>query len=169
MLYVYDYGDNWRHDVVLEKVLPAAGMVHPVCLAGERHSPPEDVGGVSGYEEFLEVIFEPGHEEYEHYVRWAEGPSPLNRSVGRFQPEEFSIMAVNDALSRSDGQALRNGRIGRRHHGMDSNMGLQFPPGQRPAWLNERGAFLPEKLPLTRRWRGPSAATSANAVRRCAF
>ena len=100
MLYVYDYGDNWRHDVVLEKILPAAGMVHPVCLAGERHSPPEDVGGVSGYEEFLEVIFEPGHEEYEHYVRWAEGPSPLNRSVGRFQPEEFNIMAVNDALSR---------------------------------------------------------------------
>ena len=100
MLYVYDFGDKWRHSVALEKILPASGRVSPVCLAGERHCPPEDVGGVSGYEEFLEVIFEPGHEEHEHYVRWAGGPSPLNRSVGRFQPEEFNLMAVNDALAR---------------------------------------------------------------------
>ncbi|HUK19084.1 MAG TPA: plasmid pRiA4b ORF-3 family protein [Bryobacteraceae bacterium] len=100
ILYVYDFGDNWRHNVELEKILPVSGVVRPVCIAGERHCPPEDVGGVPGYEEFLEVIFEPGHEEYEHYVRWAGGPSPLNRSVGRFQPEEFNLMAVNDALSR---------------------------------------------------------------------
>ncbi|HVM75399.1 MAG TPA: plasmid pRiA4b ORF-3 family protein [Candidatus Saccharimonadales bacterium] len=100
MLYVYDFGDNWRHDVTLEKILPALGVVRPVCIAGERHCPPEDVGGVAGYEEFLEVIFEPGHEEHEHYVRWAGGPSPTNRSVGRFQPEEFNQMVVNGALSR---------------------------------------------------------------------
>jgi len=100
MLYVYDYGDNWRHSVELEKILPASEVVRPVCVGGERHCPPEDVGGVPGYAEFLEVVFEPGHEEYEHYVRWAGGPSPLNRSVGRFQPEEFNITAVNDALSR---------------------------------------------------------------------
>ena len=100
MLYVYDFGDNWRHNVELEKILPASEVVRPICLAGERHCPPEDVGGVSGYEEFLEVIFEPGHEEYEHYIRWAGGPSPLNRSLGRFQPEEFNVMAANDALSR---------------------------------------------------------------------
>ena len=100
MLYVYDFGDKWRHDVTLEKILPALGMVRPVCIAGERHCPPEDVGGVAGYEEFLEVIFEPGHEEHEHYVRWAGGPSPTNRSVGRFQPEEFNLMVVNGALSR---------------------------------------------------------------------
>jgi hypothetical protein len=67
---------------------------------------------VPGYAEFLEVVFEPGHEEYEHYVRWAGGPSPLNRSVGRFQPEEFNKMAVNDALSRMrwPGVSKRNDR-----------------------------------------------------------
>jgi hypothetical protein len=69
----------------------------PVCLAGERNCPLEDVGGVAGYAEFLEVIFERGYEEHEHYVCWARGPSLLNRSVGRFQPEEFDVMAVNDA------------------------------------------------------------------------
>jgi hypothetical protein len=101
LVYVYDFGDNWRHDIVLEKILPAGTTaIRPVCVAGERHCPPEDVGGTSGYEEFLEVIFEPSHADYEHYVRWAGGPSALNRSAGRFQPEQFELAAVNDALSR---------------------------------------------------------------------
>lgn len=102
LLYVYDFGDNWRHSVVLEKILPAsATMVRPVCLAGERRCPPEDVGGVPGYGEFLEVVFDPSHEEFDHYVQWAEGPSPVNPSAGRFQPEEFDLGAVNAALSRT--------------------------------------------------------------------
>jgi hypothetical protein len=69
MVYVYDFGDNWRHEVVLEKIAPsdAAASPKPVCLAGERRCPPEDVGGPSGYQEFLEVIFEPGHEEFTHF------------------------------------------------------------------------------------------------------
>jgi hypothetical protein len=101
VVYVYDFGDNWRHTVVLEKILPvSATTVRPVCLAGERHCPPEDVGGTPGYEEFLQVVFEPTHEEYEHYVRWAKGPSPVNLSVGRFEPEEFDVRAVNACLSR---------------------------------------------------------------------
>jgi len=101
VLYVYDLGDDWRHEVVLEKILPAPGTtVRPVCLSGERHCPPEDVGGTAGYEEFLEVIFDPRHEEYAHNVRWAGGPSALTQSVERFQPEEFDAKAVNATLSR---------------------------------------------------------------------
>lgn len=101
VLYVYDFGDNWRHTVVLEKILLiSATTLRPICLAGERHCPPEDVGGTPGYEEFLQVVFEPTHEEYEHYVQWAEGPSPVNLSGGRFQPEEFDVRAVNGRLSR---------------------------------------------------------------------
>ena len=45
MLYVYDYGDDWRHSMELDKVLPASDAVRPVCLAGERRCPPEDVVG----------------------------------------------------------------------------------------------------------------------------
>jgi hypothetical protein len=60
LVYVYDFGDDWRHDLVLEKILPAeTGTVRPVCLAGERHCPPENVGGAPGYAEFLEAIFDP--------------------------------------------------------------------------------------------------------------
>jgi hypothetical protein len=101
VLYVYDLGDDWRHEVVLEKILPASDTtVRPVWLSGERRCPPEDVGDTPGYEEFLEVIFDSHHEEYAHNVRWAGGPSALIQSVERFQPEEFDANAVNATLSR---------------------------------------------------------------------
>jgi hypothetical protein len=91
MVYVYDFGDNWRHEVVLERVVPSETPTKPLCLAGERRRPPEDVGGPSGYQEFLEVIFEPGHEEFDHYREWAGNP---------VHAEEFDLKAVNDILSR---------------------------------------------------------------------
>jgi hypothetical protein len=72
MIYEYDFGDAWRHGVVVERIFSSEGAAdRPVCLGGERRCPPEDVGGVSGYEQFLEVIVDPTHEEYEHFVGWA--------------------------------------------------------------------------------------------------
>jgi hypothetical protein len=92
LLYLYDFGDGWRHDVVVEQILPGDDAPNrPVCVAGERHCPPEDVGGISGYEEFLEVIFDPTHEEHQNMVTWA---------GGRFQPEGFDLSDVNAMLSR---------------------------------------------------------------------
>jgi len=92
VVYVYDLGDDWRHEVLLEKILPPDATANrPVCIGGERHCPPEDVGGVSGYQEFLEVIFEPNNEDFNHLVGWAGGP---------FQAEEFDLNAVNEILSR---------------------------------------------------------------------
>jgi len=62
----------------------------PICLAGERRCPPEDVGGVYGYQEFLEVIFDPKHEQYEQFVRWA----------GGHFVDEFDVKSVNETLQR---------------------------------------------------------------------
>ena len=92
MVYQYDLGDNWEHDVVLEEILVASESATklPICLEGARHSPPEDVGGVSGYEGFLEVIFDPSHEDYQQMLEWA---------GGRFQPEEFDLQGVNAILA----------------------------------------------------------------------
>jgi Plasmid pRiA4b ORF-3-like protein len=90
--YTYDFGDDWVHEVVLEKILPAdTDAKRPVCVAGERRCPPEDVGGPHGYQEFLEVIFTPGHEEFEHYRQWA---------GNAVHAEEFDVAAVNKTLSR---------------------------------------------------------------------
>ena len=91
MIYLYDFGDNWRHDVVLEKIMSSETSTGPICLAGERRCPPEDVGGPHGYHEFLEVIFQPVHDEFEHYRQWA---------GNAVHAEEFDAAAVNDALSR---------------------------------------------------------------------
>ena len=88
--YTYDFGDNWRHDVVVEKVSPAEdGVRYPRCLAGERAAPPEDIGGEPGYEEFVEAMADPAHQDHEHYRQW----------IGRdWDPEFFQVASVNEAL-----------------------------------------------------------------------
>ena len=70
-LYVYDFGDDWEHDVALEKVLPREKNVkYPICLAGKRACPPEDCGGVWGYMNLLEILSDPNHEDYEDTLEW---------------------------------------------------------------------------------------------------
>jgi hypothetical protein len=70
-IYTYDFGDNWEHNILLEKILPREKNVsYPRCIKGKRACPPEDCGGVWGYEELLEVISNPGHEEYEEMMEW---------------------------------------------------------------------------------------------------
>ena len=89
--YVYDFGDDWEHKVKVEKILPPApGMHLPHCVAGANACPPEDVGGVPGYFEFLEAIRDPKHSEHESMTKW----------IGRsFDPTEFDIDAVNAIFS----------------------------------------------------------------------
>jgi len=68
---IYDFGDNWRHDLLLEAILlPESSKQYPRCIAGERRTPPEDVGGTPGYDEYLEEIADPEHEEHENVLRW---------------------------------------------------------------------------------------------------
>ena len=53
--YVYDYGDYWEHELLLESILmPDPGAIYPLCIAGQRRCPPEDVGGIAGYADYLE-------------------------------------------------------------------------------------------------------------------
>ncbi|MDX1251210.1 MAG: plasmid pRiA4b ORF-3 family protein [Gammaproteobacteria bacterium] len=89
-IYEYDFGDGWEHDIKVEKILNAEPGVHyPVCLAGKRACPPEDCGGVPGYEYLLEILSDPQHEEYEERREWL---------GGEFDPEAFDIDGVNRGL-----------------------------------------------------------------------
>jgi hypothetical protein len=89
--YTYDFGDNWQHEVLIEKVLPPEeGRKYPVCIDGRRACPPEDVGGPWGYLEFAEAIGDPEHERHDEFIEWR----------GEFDPESFSVEAVNEALRR---------------------------------------------------------------------
>lgn len=78
--YVYDFGDSWEHTIQLEKIIPRENITYPVCIDGKRACPPEDCGGIWGYEEFLEIINDPNHEEYEDMMDWI---------GGEFDPEHF--------------------------------------------------------------------------------
>lgn len=90
-LYEYDFGDGWEHEVLFEGCLKAdKGGRYPVCVEGERNCPPEDVGGVWGYAEFLEAIANPKHEEHERMLEWA----------GDFDPEEFDANETTKTMRR---------------------------------------------------------------------
>lgn len=90
--YIYDYGDNWEHEIVVEKILNREiGEQYPKCIDGERHCPPEDAGGASGYENILEIIKDPDNPEYEDTIEW----------LGEdFDPEFLSIEDVNRILKK---------------------------------------------------------------------
>jgi len=69
--YVYDFGDYWEHMLLLEKILlKEPGRTYPRCIAGKRNSPPDDVGSIPGYEEFVEIMNNPDHEEHDEMVEW---------------------------------------------------------------------------------------------------
>ena len=73
--YLYDFGDDWQHEVELEAVLERVPKKkYPVCVDGARACPPEDCGGVPGYENFLRIIADPTDEEYESTRRWVGRP-----------------------------------------------------------------------------------------------
>jgi hypothetical protein len=91
--YVYDFGDEWVHTVVLEKQVAVEPTPKVASLiAGARARPPEDVGGTSGYQDFLEALLNPAHEEHRAIRRWA---------GGHFDPEWFDFELINDDVSRA--------------------------------------------------------------------
>ena len=88
--YDYDFGDEWRHIIDIEKTLPVEeGVRYPRCVNGERACPPEDCGGPYGYPYFLDKIQDPKHDEHEEALEW----------VGdEFDPEKFDLEEVNKDL-----------------------------------------------------------------------
>jgi hypothetical protein len=69
--YHYDFGDNWIHDVLFEgSPPPTQNVTYPQCLEGERACPPEDVGGIDGYADYLEALADPNHEEHRPMLDW---------------------------------------------------------------------------------------------------
>jgi hypothetical protein len=92
--YTYDFGDDWEHDVQLEKILPsAADMAYPVCTAGKGACPPEDCGGAWGYANLKDTLADPDDEEHQDMREWLS-----LESAEDFDPAEFSIEEVNGRL-----------------------------------------------------------------------
>ena len=94
-LYRYDLGDNWQHLVIVETVqenLDHDSHGGAWVIDGARACPPEDVGGVSGYHQFLETVLADSHsDEALRLLQWA---------GGWFDPEQFDRRAANAAIQR---------------------------------------------------------------------
>jgi hypothetical protein len=85
--YRYDFGDDWLHEVTVEGAVPLpAGFLLPLCLGGARAGPPEDCGGVFGYDELVSVLVRPKSARAREIQQW----------LGRvFDPEEVDLGAIN--------------------------------------------------------------------------
>jgi len=92
LVYRYDFGDDWQHDIVVENILPADPTIRsPRCLDGRRAAPPEDCGGPPGYAELLDALADPTGEDHAERLEWlGDG----------FDPEAFDLAATNRALAR---------------------------------------------------------------------
>jgi hypothetical protein len=95
MRYTYDFGDDWEHDIVLEKVLPPDPVPGLSCLAGKGACPPEDCGGAWGYDSLKDVLADPDHEEHADLLDWL----GLD-SAEEFDPAQFRLDEVNARLSQ---------------------------------------------------------------------
>jgi hypothetical protein len=72
--YEYDFGDSWEHEVVLEGILlKGTKTKYPKCTGGARACPPEDCGGVHGYQEMLKIVRNRSHEEHKSTMEWLGG------------------------------------------------------------------------------------------------
>lgn len=96
MQYIYDFGDDWIHNVSVHRIDDAAPSHRPhsrsapvACLAGKRCAPPEDCGGPPGYRELLDAIGNAAHPRHAELLEWV---------GGAFDPEAFSLRDVNSAL-----------------------------------------------------------------------
>lgn len=89
--YEYDFGDGWEHEILFEGCLRAEQQTrYPLCVEGERACPPEDVGGIYGYQEFLEALADPKHEEHESFMKWC----------GPFDAEKFDAKSVTRRMQK---------------------------------------------------------------------
>ncbi len=69
--YLYDFGDSWKHTIKIgRKRKPVEGELYPQLIGVTGRCPPEDVGGAHGYDNFLDIVADPDHEEYEETIEW---------------------------------------------------------------------------------------------------
>lgn len=109
LAYTYDFGDNWQHSVTIEGVASADPTLdYPRFVDGSHRAPPEDVGGVPGFQEFLEAMTKPHHSITDEWSLGMAGCSiqmilgcprstrgwPNSRDVGRSASQDLSKAKV---------------------------------------------------------------------------
>ena len=95
MVYIYDFGDNWKHTIELTHITDLK-TVHPICLGGKGQAPIDDCGGIWGYYNMVEAINDNKHPEHEQFMEWLE----LEKGE-TWDLHTFDLKEVNDFLTKS--------------------------------------------------------------------
>jgi hypothetical protein len=99
--YTYDFGDSWDHIIEIEDVFDAEpNLSYPRFIDGERRAPPEDVGGIPGFFDFLDVMEKGKGPRYREVVEWYGKP---------FDPNEFDLLPIRLRL----GTIIKRRRAGK--------------------------------------------------------
>jgi hypothetical protein len=107
--YIYDFGDDWRHTIVVEEVVAANPMAdYPRFVDGARRAPPEDVGGPPGFEEFLMVVADPAHPEHGNVTTWYGQPFEAHDISSTIINQRLGKLARRRALGKAAVQKSRN-------------------------------------------------------------
>ena len=67
--YIYDFGDDWTHKIQVEAIIDQKA-IRAELLAGKGACPPEDCGGVWGYEDIKGALVDPKHEMHDELREW---------------------------------------------------------------------------------------------------
>jgi Plasmid pRiA4b ORF-3-like protein len=90
--YTYDFGDDWQHSVAIENITAADPKLdYPRFIDGSRRAPPEDVGGIPGFEEFLDAMTNPRHPEHRRLTEWY---------GGSFDPDDLNLPVISDRIGK---------------------------------------------------------------------
>lgn len=102
--YQYDFGDSWEHTIRLETTAALGKRTHARCIDGTGACPPEDCGGIMGYERLLKASSKPATKAAKEFRAW----------LGYdYDPTNFCPISVNSALSRLPWPSVSEERLGR--------------------------------------------------------
>lgn len=87
--YIYDFGDNWVHSILLEKITDTHSLF-PLVLAGKGACPLDDIGGVWGYEDFKEGSIGGSVEEYKELLEWY--------GLEDWDPKHFDLIEAQEEM-----------------------------------------------------------------------
>src|SRR5665648_82463 len=103
--YNYDFGDDWHFIIKLEQIVDDYYFGYPTLLDGAETAPPEDVGGIHGYYEFLEAYLDPKHPEHEEMKIWAE-----SLYFREYNPDWINQMMKNLSYKKTEWDKINHER-----------------------------------------------------------
>ncbi len=93
-IYIYDFGDNWQHNITVEEIEETTAS-KAACIEGKGACPPEDCGGTPGYEDLKAIMANPKHAEYEDMREW------MGLAPGEvWNPAAFDLQEANEAVKK---------------------------------------------------------------------